>query len=711
MQVFALSLLLLLHAAQPSGPVAFDTDNGLHVQVESNGHFEVRTSTPPWTFGGEIGRPVTRLRVADGRDGIGPYQEISFESVSAQAPGGSIRAYRVNPIVLFTTDYRVTTTTSDDFPRLRTYPNLPFKLSYRTLPFAPYQFNSVADAADSPWIFFDQQATAFLLAPATNVPVARSTLNADGSLSSNIAPVGAIPAGFAHATMLVTGVGINQLFETWGQAMTRGYQKTRPSNDADLTLDKLGYWTDNGATYYYNFDPALGYQGSLLAIEREFQAKGLRLGYMQLDSWWYPKGAEARWDDRLGGIFRYRAAAELFPDGLAAFQNLLGLPLVTHARWIDPASPLRAEFASSGKVITDERYWDEVMAYLHQSGVVTYEQDWLGSEAQPVYDLVAPEQFMGNMANAAARNAMTLQYCLPLPRHVLQTLSYANVTTMRVSYDRFDSSHWDEFLYDSRLASALGIWPFTDVFMSTERTNLLIATLSAGIVGVGDPLGGVDVDNLRMVIRADGTIVKPDVPIVPIDETYLAQARVGAHQPMVASTYSEHGDLRALYVLAYARGGASQLASFSPASLGIPGATYVYDVFDGQGTLVPAGQRFDADVSADGAYYVVAPVGPSGVAFLGDRGLFAALGQKRIEALDDDGSVHAAVVFADGETQVTLHGYAPAPPTVTSADARVDDVEYDPQTQRFSIVLRPSAAPGTAHVTVRLDAVETGGEA
>jgi hypothetical protein len=711
MQWFALSLVVLLAAAQPSGAVAVDTDSGLHVLVEPSGHFEVRTSTPPWVFGGDVGRPLTRLRLVDGRDGIGTYQEIAFDAVSAQAPGGSIRAYRGSSIVLFTTEYRVTTSTPDDFPRLRTYPNLPFQLSYRTLPFAPYQFNSVADAADSPWIFFDQQANAFLLAPATNFPVARSTLNADGSLSSSIAPVGAIPAGFAHGTMLVTGVGINQLFETWGQAMTRGYQKPRPSNDADLTLDKLGYWTDNGATYYYHFDPALGYDGTLLAVTREFADKGIKLGYLQLDSWWYPKGPAARWDERLGGIFRYRADAELFPDGLAAFQNLIGLPLVTHARWIDPASPLRAEFASSGKVITDERYWDDVMAYLHDSGVVTYEQDWLGSEAQPVYDLVAPEQFMGNMANAAARNGMTLQYCLPLPRHVLQTLSYANVTTMRVSYDRFDSSHWDEFLYDSRLASALGVWPFTDVFMSAERTNLLIATLSAGIVGVGDPLGGLNADNLRRVVRADGTIVKPDVPIVPIDETYLAQARVGGRQSMVASTYSAHGDMRALYVLAYARDGAQQLASFSPASLGLSGPAYVYDVFGEQGTLVPPGQRFSADVPADGSYYVVAPVGPSGIAFLGDRGLFAALGSKRISQLDDDGSVHATVEFAVGETQITLHGFAPAAPTVTSPDGTVADVQYDSTTQRFSIALSPAAAPSATNVTIRLDAAETGGEA
>ena len=40
-----------------------------------------------------------------------------------------------------------------------------------------------------------------------------------------------------------------------------------------------------------------------------------------------------------------------------------------------------------------------------------------------------------------------------------------------------------------RLASALGEWSWTDVFMSSETSNLLLSTLSASMVGVGDALG------------------------------------------------------------------------------------------------------------------------------------------------------------------------------------------------------------------------------
>src|SRR5262249_23203175 len=155
--------------------------------------------------------------------------------------------------------------------------------------------------------------------------------------------------------------------------------------DADLTLAKLGYWTDNGAIYYYNFDQRFGYEGTLLAVKRELDQLGIRIGYLQLDSWFYPKGPNMRWDDKDHGIWRYRAATDLFPSGLPAFQQQVGVPLVTHARWIDPSSPYRNEFSASGNVMTDARYWDDLMGYLQAGGVVTYEQDWLGAQAQPVY--------------------------------------------------------------------------------------------------------------------------------------------------------------------------------------------------------------------------------------------------------------------------------------------------------------------------------------
>jgi hypothetical protein len=339
----------------------------------------------------------------------------------------------------------------------------------------------------------------------------------------------------------------------------------------------------------------------------------------------------------------------------------------------------------SGGVSTDPAFWNSTMRYLASAGVVTYEQDWMSAGAQPSYNLTDPNAYLDNMARSASAENITMQYCMPLPWNYLQSTRYQNLQTSRVSNDRFDRSRWDEFLFNSRLASALGEWPWADVFMSTETNNLLLATLSGGIVGVGDAIGAESTGNLLQAVRADGVIVKPDVPIVPLDTVYPAVAQ-GGNPPMVAATYSDHGGLRDGYVFAYARNGGSQSVSFSPAQVGVPGAAYVYDYFTGSGSLVPARGSFSATVST-GSYYVVVPVGKSGIGFLGDTSKFVALGSKRITQLTDTGQVRATVKFADNEHTVTLHGYAPSAPTVSATGGTVGDVKYDATAHQFTVTV------------------------
>ena len=73
------------------------------------------------------------------------------------------------------------------------------------------------------------------------------------------------------------------------------------------------------------------------------------------DSWWYIKsnlGPEGKEGDPFknknlppgswnlyGGLIEYVAHKDLFPDGLPAFHEQVGLPFVTHNRWVDLRSP------------------------------------------------------------------------------------------------------------------------------------------------------------------------------------------------------------------------------------------------------------------------------------------------------------------------------------------------------------------------------------
>src|SRR5262249_49920903 len=154
---------------------------------------------------------------------------------------------------------------------------------------------------------------------------------------------------------------------------------------------------------------------------------------------------------------------------------------------------------------------------------------------------------------------------------------------------------------------------------------LLLATLSGGPVGVGDSIDGVNAANLMRAVRNDGVIVKPDAPLVPLDQSIIDDAG-GAHEPMVAATYSRLGDRRAAYVFAYSR--RSPLAiSFQPKLLGLKGPVYVYNYLTDAGRVADSAERF-VDATPDTyAYYIVTPIGQSGIGLLGDAGQFVSLGR------------------------------------------------------------------------------------
>ena len=628
--------------ASMSSATVSTPEDGITVHVAMNGSYSISTATPAWTFGGTVGHALEHITVDNANDNLGSYREIKFTYQGQVERMSSIRLYGSRPVVLFSTTYLEAGSNTEPFPLFTTYPKDLYHLSNHGS-FGIARFDLAG--TDSPWLFFDQHAHSLILSPAANFMVATLKLSKSGVIASGINNgIETLPPGFTHRTMLTVGNGINNTYNLWGHAMTDLQGKVRVANDSNLTLNKLGYWTDRGATYYYNYIPSKGYAGTLEAVAQDFAAQGIPLGYMQLDSWWYDKSNPPGWSKGNGGVYLYAAAPELFPNGLDAFQQTVGLPLVVHGRWIDKNSPYRAQYSMSGNVSTDPRYWQSIMNYLHDNGVVTYEQDWLSDQAHSLNNLNDPNAWMSDMAGAANQYGLSLQYCMADPHHFLQSSMYDAVVTARVSNDHFIRARWDEYLYGSRLASALGLWPWSDVFKSTETDNLLLSTLSAGMVGVGDPLGAESKTNLMQTIRADGVIVKPDTSIVPIDATYVADAQ-GQNAPMVAAAYSYHNNMTAAYAFAYSRTSpTSQTATITPASLGIPGNAYVYNYFSGSGAVVKAGQSFTSEVNK-GSYFIVVPIGASGIAFLGDAGKFVSLGNKRVSSLSDNGAVHATITF------------------------------------------------------------------
>ncbi|MGZ4202551.1 MAG: hypothetical protein ACXVRH_10890, partial [Thermoleophilaceae bacterium] len=652
-------------------------DTTLH--VDPSGSWSVTFLDPAWTFSGSVHGPVSNLHESSGMDAVGAWHEVAFDYADPTARSGAIRAYAGRPVVLFSAGFPVETANHAAFPSISSYPALPYHLTHGASEFAPYSFSTLT--ADSPWLFFNDPAHAFLISAADHFTNAATTRAADGTLASGIdAQIATLPAGFSHRTILAVGRSIRDTYAAWGDTLLALTGKSRPANDGSVDLKYLGYWTDNGASYYYNYDASKGYVGTLLAIRDAFHDLGLPLGYLQLDSWWYPKGDPGRWDDKTRGLRTLTADPTLFAGGdLVAFQKSLGLPLVVHARWIDSASPYRTQFQMSNDVSTDPAYWAQIAASLKAAGVVTYEQDWLNQRALPRTDnLVDQDAFLDAMAGAMSNAGLSMQYCMPLARHYLQSTRYANLTTMRVSGDDFTPSKWVEFLYGSRLAGALGVWPWADVFMSSEEGNLTLATLSGGIVGVGDALGTIVKANLARAVRSDGVIVKPDAAIAPLDHSFIDGA-AGRLDPIVAATRTQHGPLTASYVFAFAFA-ANLTARFSPSELGYSGDVYVWDVYRTRGRALASSATIAEDVQNGRAYYVVVPVGPSGIAFLGDKDKYVSLGRQRIAALEDHGQVEATVAFSAGESSVTLHGWAPSQPKASAVAGAVGVLAWDAAT-------------------------------
>ena len=389
--VLAFSLKIGAAAPHDSGLA----DPGLDVKLDAKqGGYRVISLNPAWTFGGTLAAPLQHVKTGRGHDDLGDYQQTAFEWRDGQLPmSGWIRIYDGQPLALFSqTCGKASELPPAAFPNFTTLPDKLHVFSYGLHEFAPPHFSG--ENISTPWLLFDDDANAFLISPASHFMVASMIGDGQKQVASGFNPdLRNVPAGFTQQTLVAFGKGINKTWDAWGKALVDLGGAKRPANDADDTLKYLGYWTDNGAAYYYNYDFSKGYANTLQGLVETYRQEQIPIRYLQLDSWWYYKtitnydGVAGKlkkseklppgeWN-RYGGLLEYKAHPYLFTNGLAAFQKAVGLPLVTHNRWIDPSSPYHEKYKISGIAAVDPKWWDDIAGYCKASGIVTYEQDWL----------------------------------------------------------------------------------------------------------------------------------------------------------------------------------------------------------------------------------------------------------------------------------------------------------------------------------------------
>ncbi len=569
-------------------------------------------------------------------------------------------------------------------PALRAPADLNRVLTFRLAAFAPPVRQPVPTSG--PVILYDDQLRALVFSPLDHFLASISAPRNGEWLSGFEGEVERIPAGTVHRVLIVEGRGINATLLRWGDLVQAWYQRERPSAYADVGLSYLGYWTDNGAYYYYHTAPGLNYQQTLLAVRDDAKARGIPYGYFQLDSWWYPKAkAEARLLSAMrGGSLLWEPIPEMFPQGLPAFQQELHLPLVAHNRWYDVNSPycqryqcVQGQGGLKAALPTDPEFWNEIMDHAVKYGVEVYEQDWLDTQLKMIpwlrSELGHAEVWFDTMVKTADGRGLTMQLCMASPGFFLEQVKFKNVTTVRASGDYMaglpKTLFWPDFHQVSVFAYAVGLWPYKDNFQSAsgERAvrnerypyeEALISILSASMVGPSDKIGAADKELLMRTCRSDGVLLKPDRPAFPIDLMYL-----DSRKPWIVSTESEHEIGKTIYLAAFNLWPARMRdPSISLKDLGLSGNYAAYNYRTGEVLLDRDRIEFGRMPKNQALYYILCPVLANGLAVIGETDKFVTLSQKRFPNIRaENGILKLAIEGVAGE-ELKVAFYSPRPP-------------------------------------------------
>ncbi|WP_436795590.1 hypothetical protein [Actinospongicola halichondriae] len=492
-----------------------------------------------------------------------------------------------------------------------------------------------------------------------------------------------VPAGFTSTLAVLAGDSPRDLLTRWAAMLD--VAPRRPV-DHDALGRSVSYWTDNGAAYWYRTEAPRSVTETLRDAVISVEEAGVPVGSLQLNSWFYPHETTRpfdtdEWVVPPSGLLDWAPRSDILPEGLEPIRDAVGgRPLITHCRHLSKQSPLVDRFDcwvdEEYAHPSGDDYYEEFLDRAASWGVETFEHDWLVECFLGVRGLrAAPGRaraWQEGIDRAAAKRSMTLQWCMATPADFFQTATLGQVTSIRTSGDHGylvgPGFLWAWFCYTNALARALGLAPFKDVFSSGgdhAEVEALLSALSTGPVGVGDAIGTTDGDVVRATCRADGTIIRPDVPIAAVDACFRRHA-VAQSVPLVAETHTDHAAGRWTQVFC-----ANTYRADEPISgtidLGPAWPTSAVVALDLRTGAVHHPET-GWDIALEPAQWTHHLLAPrlDGLAVFGDVSKHAPVGRARIASVDRvDGAVSISVV-GDGET-VTVDGWADHP-VVTTVD-------------------------------------------
>jgi hypothetical protein len=530
-------------------------------------------------------------------------------------------------------------------------------------------------AAVLPVLLIDPDGDTILLAPLDGAHEQCFAADENGPAWGWHGDLDEVPAGFTSTLAIVRGAGPRAVLERWGRLV--GARSPRSRRYADALGRKPSYWTDNGAAYWYRTEPGHDVTGGLAATVDDLRSRGVPIGAVQLDSWWYPHEVlrpfdTDEWLVPPTGLVRWEPRDDVLPGGIAPLRDALGgPPLVAHCRHLASASPYVAETpcwidgerAHPQTTELYERWLDQCVAW----GVETFEHDWLVECFTGVRALRAgagrAAAWQRGVHQAALDRGLTLQWCMAAPADMILAASLPAVTSVRTSGDSGylvgPGFLWAWFLIVNALARALGLVPFKDVFLAGgphAAFEALLSSLSAGPVGIGDRLGKADPAIVAPCHRADGLLVKPDEPVAALDRCFSTAWPIGTKpRLLVGDALTRHAAGIWRYVVVA-----------NPSSDGSVNDGLSRDELGGDlawdwsaGRFVTADELRTIQLDPLGwRYFVVPPLLLGGrLAVIGDPRLHATAGDARIGEVEERDGVVRITVLGAGET-VELVGWS-----------------------------------------------------
>ncbi len=700
---------------------------GLTIDIADDGTTRVGWGETDWFGPATCGRPVTVTEPIDVVDDLGVATSVTVADGDVRC---SVRAYTQGPMAVFrteaTTDLAGIATGAYDQPSVawpvftpadRADGGCPDGL--RAVAFQQCEFGLPANATETldgffllphrpptgwPLLLAAPDGRALLLAPLDAFHDQVVGLNGGTVRCGWNGDLDVVPAGFATDLAVIAGDGPRACLDAWGDLLLERAGTVRPGRWPDALGSRPSYWTDNGAAYWYRTEPGHDVAGSMVAAVDDLRERGVPVGAVQLDSWFYPH-VELRpfdtddWIVPPSAMTAWEERDDVLPDGIADLRRRLGdPPLVAHIRHLSADAAIAAEvpvhvdgpYAAGTTPEPYERWLDQCLAW----GVETFEHDWLvevffgvrGLREQPG----RARAWQEGIDAAARERGITTQWCMATPADMAQTTTLTQVTSVRTcgdhGYIASAGQLWVWFCTTNALARSLRLMPFKDVFRADPdvagdngEAEALLSALSTGPVGLGDRVGRFDPALALATCRADGILVKPHTPIAATDASMVAGTAF-AHRLMVAECHSDQPAGRWAYVVGLHGNPSTDelVADIDLAGLGESSPTgdvVAWDWRAGTATRLAPDASWPVTLPHEGwAYLVLAPVLPGGIAVIGDTTKFVTAGDARLEVSLIEGGTASGTAgsgaVAAGEA--TVGGGEPSSGGTTVAGAEVD---------------------------------------